>query len=577
MTTIAKINLPACMCPPLAGALGATLATNASRPELANFIALAVLFHSWRVAEQSTLEDAHTQLSHTVLSPFTDNAVEAMADVPTYRQALEARRAERARAIEAVHAARQLRSLLAGADEARLKHGTAEVLKALSTMELAQARSLFDTLHETITRWHPEVGDVNEMLLWKGVAGADTESSVEARSKPDEDSPAVVFGPDGKAHAFPNAAQALAFVVSQALQGRRLLGRGAAEKPDAQGPGTALTAQEPVDPTKPALRVFNPAAAIEKLQSMGPAGMGEGNSQQRKLLDAMANDDGLRALSEVPEGNPLAELYERFPHFGDVLDFITKSLALAGCGDEGRPARIPPILLRGEPGSGKTYFAQEVARLLGSHFVERDLSVTSEAFVISGMDSAWKGSKPGVVFEALVKGKTANPVILLNEVDKAVSRSTHNSPISAMYALLEPTSAARFVDEFVPVEIDASRVIWMLTANNGDIPEPVLSRLEVFDIRQPNHDECRAIAQSVWTGICSRTLPHGHGFATQLDETMLDAVAMLSPRVMRKALTLAASSAVVAGRKHLLLEDLEGSQKRYAPVEPRRSIGFLTN
>lgn len=323
-------------------------------------------------------------------------------------------------------------------------------------------------------------------------------------------------------------------------------------------------------------QVFDAEAVALKLSKMPAPSGSEGNSQQHKLMTQMANSSGMRALTEAPEADPLLELYETYPHFGDVLDFVSSSLALAACGEEGRPVRIPAVLLRGEPGTGKTSFAQELARVLGAEFIERDLSVTTEAFVLAGMDSGWKGSKPGVVFDSLVNGKTANPFILLNEVDKAGGRGSHNSPIAAMYALLEPTSSGRFIDEFVPVEIDASRVNWILTANNGEIPEPVLSRLEVFDIRQPTPQECRQIAASVWKSICTRVLPRGHGFAPTLDEAVLQEVAHLNPRIMRKALTLAAALAAKAGRKAVGSPELQASQKRYvAPAATSRPIGFM--
>jgi ATP-dependent Lon protease len=332
---------------------------------------------------------------------------------------------------------------------------------------------------------------------------------------------------------------------------------------------------EPLDPSKPAACVYRQADAVSQVQRLPAHPMpGEGNAQQRRLLEFMASSEGMRMLMEVPEGNPLEELYSRFPHFKEVLDLVAESLALAGCGTAGKPVRIPPILLRGEPGTGKTFFAQELARVLCLHFVERDLSVTSEAFVLAGMDSGWKNSKPGVVFDAVVNGKSANPLILLNEVDKASTTGTHNSPLAALHALLEPTSSHRFVDEFIPLPIDTSHVIWVLTANKGNIPAPILDRLEEFDIRMPTREECRVIAASVWSTICSRGMPAGHGFCTELGDPLLDYMSLLSPRVMRKALTKAAGRAALAGRSYLMLEDLESSKKRYAPAV-KQSIGFV--
>lgn len=342
----------------------------------------------------------------------------------------------------------------------------------------------------------------------------------------------------------------------------------------AERPRASLSAPA-VDPTRPAMAVYKQADAVSFVQRLpATAAPGEGNAQQRRLLEAMADNDGMRKLVEVPDGKPLAELYARFPHFSEVLDSIEQSLALAGCGSEGRPVRIPPILLKGEPGTGKTFFAQELARVLGLHFLERDLNVTSEAFVLAGMDAGWKNSKPGIVFDALVNGRTANPLILINEVDKAATKDAHNSPMAPLYSLLEPTSSSHFSDEFVPVNLDASAVIWVLTANDGFIPEPILSRLEVFNIRTPNEEECRMIAASVWASVRERSMPKGHGFCEDLGEPMLAVMGKMSPRVMRKALTRAAGNAALQGRKYLLLEDLEVSKKR-DQGNTRHPVGFV--
>lgn len=329
-----------------------------------------------------------------------------------------------------------------------------------------------------------------------------------------------------------------------------------------------------IDASKPSLQVFDPAAVAALVARMpAPLHPLEGNNQQRVLLQSMAEDKGRRQLREVPAGDPLADMRERFPHFADVLDLVATSLALSGCGDDGRPVYMPPILLRGTAGTGKTFFAQELARVLELHFVERDLSVTSEAFVIVGMDAAWKNSKPGIVFDALVHGNTANPLILLDELDKVAVTTSHNSPMQALHALLEPTSAATFTDEFVPIKLDTSRVNWILTANQAFIPDPIITRLEVFDIREPTKAECRQIAASVWKRVCATRMPRGHGFSTEMEGPLLDYMSQCTPRVMRKMLTLAAGKAVQDSRRHMVLEDLTCAARRY--VVPEKRMGFI--
>jgi len=542
MTIFAQINVPARMAPSLAATLGELLSSRSHTTGLGAFIGLSFMFQSWRANKACSLGELFGALRTTIFSPTNTLPLEAIGASLTYLA--PARRGESGEVVAAHaaqfagHNAQQL-----AAFDVRVLQQEADALVSQVLSEKVDApnspgRMLFMVLHETINSFYPDMAPINAAVLTgTSTARPDTVATSTEQTTNDRE-------------------QQLAFQPAESSSDDAAL-------PD-------------IDPSKPSIQVFDRNAVIERLQKIPPpASPMDGNIQQYRMLEGMANDQGVRVLSEVPDGNPIAELYERFPHFTEVLDFVSQNLALAGCGDEGSPARLPPMLLRGDAGVGKTYFAQELARVLGTHFIERDLSVTSEAFVLSGMDSTWKGSKPGIVFDALVMGKTANPVILLNELDKARVSGTNSSPMAALYALLEPTSAARFVDEYVPVEIDASRVIWVCTANDGDIPEPILSRLEVFDIRQPTYEECRQIAASVWKSICHRVLPRGHGFPEQLNDAMVDATARMSPRVMRKALTLSASAAVVAGRRFVLVDDLAGSQKRYAPPATKQAIGFV--
>lgn len=329
-----------------------------------------------------------------------------------------------------------------------------------------------------------------------------------------------------------------------------------------------------VSPPGPRVAVFSPIEAFRILQRLPPPMVpGEGNSQHRAMLELMTQDDGYRPLTVLNDRTALDAMYLQFPHFKAVLDFIRTRLAFAGCGEHAGVVRIPPILLRGVEGTGKSYFAKQLARALGTQLVSRDLAVTSATFVLSGHDSSWKGSKPGIVFDALVNGATANPLIYLNEIDKAKGTGGQGSPMDALYTLLEPEDSQAFKDEFIPVSVDASQVIWICTANNGELPAPILQRLEVFEIKEPSKEHCRTIAASVWNNICATSLPKGHGFSQELGEPLRDRIAAMRPRDMRKTLEFAAGIAVEKGNKYLTPEDLATSQKR-SEVRPTRGIGF---
>lgn len=582
MQSIANVVLPERMSPLLALALGRTFVAH-NHPlgdnnefDLSTFTAMALLHQSWKYSQPRRLSDYLQDLRDSIFSEETISPLVALAAADPYMSCAIEGKVSISEAMIAKNAVLHFASRLAKTDAARLSGPTCLTLVRALERSIKTSPTLVEEIRQTLESVYPEA------IPGGFVDSRERAVSASGSARFDEFRSPFRLLQDAASGRQPSPSSPPSMHVPPYSQPSRFGANGNRRIEPQQKAADPAVAQ----PTEPAaapeemgfrVKVFDQLTVVDRLHKMGKAAANEGNSQQRRLLELMAEQDGMREVTQVLSADPLKGMFERYPHFTQVLSFIQMHLALAACGGEGRPARIPPILLRGPAGTGKTSFAQELARLLQAHFVERDLSVTSDAWVISGMDSGWKGSKPGVVFDALVNGKTANPVILLNEVDKVSTGGSHNSPISAMYSLLEPTSSSRFVDEFVPVEIDASRVIWILTANDGAIPDPVLSRLEVFDIAYPDFDQCKLVAASVWKSICDRDMPKGHGFNSTLEGKTLDSVARISTRTMRKMLTLAASRAALQGRHELGQEDLLFAREHYdkESVKDRKPFGFM--
>ena len=277
-------------------------------------------------------------------------------------------------------------------------------------------------------------------------------------------------------------------------------------------------------------------------------------------------DRGPERFAVKPSGIPDMEpLYDQLPNFHDVLDEVKRHVALAQAGSDS--VEITPLLLLGPPGVGKTHFAQQLAELLATEMTLVPMSSMTAGWLLSGSSSQWKGAKPGKVFEALVEGNYANPVIVVDEIDKA--SDAQYDPLGALYGLLEPQTAQRFVDEFAEVPIDASQVIWITTANDErGIPEPILNRMNVFEIAPPTPEQARRIALRLY-----QRLRDGHDwgrlFAEQPGDDVLDRLATLAPRQMRRALMTAFGNARLAGRDTLSVEDLPAS------TSGRTRIGFI--
>ena len=163
-------------------------------------------------------------------------------------------------------------------------------------------------------------------------------------------------------------------------------------------------------------------------------------------------EKGAERFQVKPSGLPAMEhLYEELPNFHTVLDDVKRQLAL--CQDSRDALEITPMLLLGAPGVGKTHFAREIAHLLGTGLGFISMSSLTAGWVLSGASSQWKGARPGKVFETLVDGQYANPVMVVDEIDKAGGEHAYD-PLGALYSLLEHDTAECFTDEFAEVARD---------------------------------------------------------------------------------------------------------------------------
>jgi ATP-dependent Lon protease len=303
----------------------------------------------------------------------------------------------------------------------------------------------------------------------------------------------------------------------------------------------------------------------EKLSDLQELGNGA-NEALRATYVRMIRTGGQRFVIKPSSLPDINALIHELPNFEEPLEDIRKQLALCLSSDD--PLELEPMLLLGDPGIGKTHFARRLAKLLGTGYNFIGMSSLTAGWVLSGASAQWKNAKPGKVFDALVNGDYANPVIVVDEIDKASSDSQYD-PLGSLYTLLEHDTACDFVDEFAEVPIDAADVVWIATANDArSIPEPILNRMNVYAIEPPDFDGSRRIAQSIYDELRGEHA-WGRAFPDRLDGESLDRVARLKPREMRRVMLSAFGNAKLDGRNEVGVDDIVDDR-----VAKKARIGF---
>lgn len=242
-----------------------------------------------------------------------------------------------------------------------------------------------------------------------------------------------------------------------------------------------------------------------------------------------------------------AELHADFPWMGPATEALWQGLRRAAQASEAG-LRLPPMLLDGPPGIGKSHWARRLAGLLKVPDMIFEASNENASHGLVGSQRAWGNAAPGRMVNLLLYHRVANPVIIVDEVEKAGTAKSNQgmsfSLATALLPLLEELSARRWTCPYFEVSFDISWITWVLTSNNWRLlPEPLLSRCPPIHLEAPSRAHLdafarrqgarRALSEGAIDAVCAaleQAIKEGYKPDLRAVSRMLDRAAILERR-----------------------------------------------
>lgn len=175
------------------------------------------------------------------------------------------------------------------------------------------------------------------------------------------------------------------------------------------------------------------------------------------------------------------QLHLEYPHAVSAIDLVLRDLR------EDKPVTLKPFMLVGGPGAGKSRLIRRLGAMLSLYVFRYDGAASIDGGGFGGVSKFWSSTQPSAPVRAIEQAKHANPIVMVDEIDKAASDASRNGSLgSAMLGFLDPETSSRFRDPSLDAEIDCSRISFCATANDDtNLPAPLKDRFRVIRVPDP--------------------------------------------------------------------------------------------
>jgi len=294
----------------------------------------------------------------------------------------------------------------------------------------------------------------------------------------------------------------------------------------------------------------------------------------------------MSSVDKVPSNykTVLHDMLLSFPNFEQVILKIKTELSLAQFTENKVFHLETPLLLVGPAGVGKTYFLNTLAERLGLLTERISCSDASAGFVLSGLTAGFATGQPGLIYKTVVGKRMANPIIILDEIDKSGKEyaSSHASFENVFYNLLEPITARSYKDECMLIEFDASHICWLATANDLDaISAPIRDRFDIVEVPYPSEAQRRLICKNMYSSMITNHA-WGERFSKVVDDDVVSLLTSedMSVRQLKRSMYQAFARAADehaqgrrAKRKKIKIRSTHFTLEKLVKKQPR--IGFI--